>query len=362
MPLVSAVLVAFLSLWTTLLLLVPTITTSVSAATLPLTYVLRVGEKECAYDVLDEDEHLTVSLALLEGDYLQAYLEVEGPVSPKNAGSGSDVAEHAQGFDRGRRNEAVEARLARGPLSSEDHPDVYTDGVLRLREVVDYEREDIRGGTMGLPYGRGGDDDDDYEFHGSFDDDEAAQLQAEVEQRRTSLERKKRREQRANQQSMANGEPYQRTVKVFAAGWYRACFSPVRSKVKGEFEIRKSSENGQPIETGYGVSHVPSRVYDVPPYFAEMDEVEEDVDAADAEDLRDAKKHLEQLQRAIDDMRRKREGADTQARVRETVGDHSASRLVQGSMVETMLFFAVSALQVYVVRKWFVCDGPLLGR
>lgn len=147
------------------------------------------------------------------------------------------------------------------------------------------------------------------------------------------------------------GEPYQKTVQVISPGWYRVCAHATNSEVSVELEMRKSSELGEP---DFNTGHVPTIESNI-----EVIE-EKEIEAAKEEDLADAKKHIKNLKRTLNDIRDLQNKEKHRLEQHQELNMHSHSRMVVNSLLETALFIGVTGFQVYTIRKWFQ-GGPLLG-
>jgi len=90
------------------------------------------------------------------------------------------------------------------------------------------------------------------------------------------------------------------------------------------------------------------------------DEEEIDLDAAKEEDLRTAKTQVRTLHRILSSIRSKQENERHRLEVHSATNEHSHSRMVLSSLMETVLFMIVTGFQVYTVRKWFQ-GTPMLG-
>ena len=82
---------------------------AVSAVTLvegvPLSYTIGRGDKECLYDVLHANEHVTMSVFLTAGSELHALAEIVGPIAPETVNRGAELWNHVELFEQGRSRE-----------------------------------------------------------------------------------------------------------------------------------------------------------------------------------------------------------------------------------------------------------------
>jgi len=84
-------------------------------------------------------------------------------------------------------------------------------------------------------------------------------------------------------------------------------------------------------------------------------------DAASDKDLEYMHNQLRKLTRLLGEIRRKQDLERHQLTLHKTVNAHSHSRMVMGSLIETLLYMAITGYQVYVIRNWFK-GSPMLGR
>lgn len=310
----------------------------------PRSRIVRHGSKECLYDKLEEDEHLTMSMFISHGDYLEATAVMEGPVAPADANTGKEITDAVHKF--GRKERYSEYRMHRGDVPGPDHGPVESkSGTLVFSEQVNFEMtvEEF-------------DDDDDLAQMRRMDleafDDEAKIH--EYHQRVEDMMTRKTRNREESQKRM-DGEPFEKTVQAFAAGWYRVCVVPSRNQVTVEMEMRKSSELGTPNEdTGW---HVPTEEE----YIEVEEDAEIDENAAKEEDLEKSKEYLKQLYHQLTEIKKRQTHEVHRMQIHKELNSHSHSSMVLGSLLETVLFIAVTGFQVHTIRKWFA-GGPMLGR
>lgn len=319
-----------------------------------ITYYVPSDGQECIYDLLEEDEYVTMSVFVSEGERLECTTNLEGPLAPKHVTEGGDLFHHALQFEAGNGNYA-EYRTRGRPVKGYD--DVGYNGNVRLSDFVSYEEMEMRHDFD--------DDDNDFDDRMMLDDvDDHVIIERRMQQKSRKMEKQtdkrtiEKRRIRENMERMFDGLPYERTVQVYAAGWYRLCVHAKISDVYVEIDMRKSSENGKPTNEFYG--HVPVKEKEYDTYY-DTKEVPEEIDAAEEKDLDKAKELLKDLHFTLNNIKNKQESQQHQNQLYGSINNHSHSRLRNSSMLETMIFFAVSAFQVYTIRKWF-SGGPMLGR
>jgi uncharacterized membrane protein YgaE (UPF0421/DUF939 family) len=85
---------------------------------------------------------------------------------------------------------------------------------------------------------------------------------------------------------------------------------------------------------------------------------EEGVNDADFEETRSL---LNKLSRLLIEIEKKQTAERHRLMVHKATNEHSHSRMVLNSLLETVLYMAVTGYQVYTIRKWF-SGAPVLGR
>lgn len=78
------------------------------------------------------------------------------------------------------------------------------------------------------------------------------------------------------------------------------------------------------------------------------------------EDLKTTKEQVTKMNRLLNDIREKQVNERHRLGIHKAVNEHSHSRMVVGSLFETVLYIAVSGFQVYTIRKWF-SGNPILA-
>jgi len=288
-------------------------------------------------------EHVTVLAIVLGGRELKADIIFQGPIGPSDIDSTIQLTQAVEEFER-------------HGVSRDDNRE-RTD----FEEVVDFEHLSI---LDELPDDDGIEEDDD-----AVDDDEALQEMTSEQrkamrekQRRKALERKKRKQAHQHKQrahARREGEPFVKTFRVKETGWYRFCLKSTSQPITVEADFRKESElGGLNEETG----HVNT--------FEEMAMKEEDkimdADTAEEEGIKDedfaeTKEKLKTLRRLLAEIQSKQQQERHRLIVHSATNEHSHSRMVLGSLLETILFMVVTGVQIMTIRRWFK-GAPVLGR
>lgn len=266
-----------------------------------ITYDIPQSSMECLYERLDADEHATMSVFITSGAELKGLAKFEGPVAPPSVTTSSELHTYAQKFARGERFAEVIGRI---------DPKRLIDGFDKRGNIVKSEMIDFEHPEYADMY-------DDYYGHMRME-----------------------------------GEPFHKTIQVIVPGWYRACVVGSWYQISAEIQFRKSSELGIDNKTSHVTTYEEFSILE--------DEKEIDQDAAKEEDLSAAKTQIRTLHRILANIRDKQENERRRLEVHKATNEHSHSRMVLNSLMETVLFMVVTGFQVYTIRKWF-SGNPLLG-
>jgi len=312
-------------------------TTSVSKVrSNDLQYMMSGHSLECFYDKLEEDEYLTMSLFIVEGYHLAADVLMEGPIADFKITGASDLNDAITKHERDPYGSMDFSNRSKKGKSIDSYSNTNSKGFFEYKTHVDFE-------LMAMMENRyDGDVDDDYRS----DDERSSYME--------NIQRKREMEEEMDT-SRTSEEPWQKTVKVYAAGWYRVCVQTKDHEITAEIDMRKSSELGRP-EDGKHVASF-SSIYD---HYEEPD-VFEPVDAADEEDLEQARNAIKALHELLDETKEKQQHEEHRMLTHHATNAHSHYRMKLSSLVETALFLCVTGFQAHTIRKWFA-GGPLLGR
>jgi hypothetical protein len=125
-----------------------------------------------------------------------------------------------------------------------------------------------------------------------------------------------------------------------------------------EMEMRKESELGGVDAAGHVVSYE-QRMMD-----EEDKELEKDTASQEGikdEDFQETREKVKDLRRLLNEIQSMQQKERRRLTVHAETNEHSHSRMVLSSLLETLLFMAVTGYQVYTIRKWF-SGAPVLGR
>jgi len=313
---------------------------------LPMQITINQRAPECLYEKLNEGESVTASVFILSGSQLKAVYSLEGPFAGPEEDAPLELYKKAQNFA----NEVKGMRR---------------DGVINFMQEVDFEH--LMDEVDDDEYMDDDDDDDDDAVNDDEpikpDDPNAQEKRRErrERQRKKFLEAKKKREEKKMKMMKRirqDGEPLMTTKKAPQAGWYRMCVTANWNQVVAEMELRKESELGGLNEDGHVWTYEERTM-------AEEDiELEEDSAAAEGikdEDFQETRDKVKDLRRLLNDIQNMQQKERRRLTVHAETNEHSHSSMVLNSLMETLLFMAVTGYQVYTIRKWF-SGAPVLGR
>lgn len=285
-------------------------------------------------------ESVTLSVFVLSGSQLKASVSLEGPLADASVDSGVELHAKIIEYTNGQNKPPADQRID-------------------FSEVVDFEHlnESIPNDDRPVP--------DDDELKTPIDPDDpdldAKRRERREKQRVKFLEQKEKREARKLaqvQKVRQDGEPFVHTIKAPVAGWYRACVTSSWNQVVVEMEMRKESDLGGLDENGHVKSYEEQQMFEEDKELEQDTASEEGIKDEDFEETRNKVKDLRRLLNEIQSMQQKERRRLT---VHAETNEHSHSRMVLSSLMETLLFMAVTGYQVYTIRKWF-SGAPALGR
>ena len=290
-----------------------------------------------------------MSVFVLSGSQLKATVTLEGPTADSSVDNGIDLHASIVDYTTGKGNK---------PPPSDR---------IDFSEVVDFEHlNQMIVGNDDEGLAGGGDSMVDDELKQPIDpndpDVDGKRRERREKQRAKFLEQKQKREQRKLaqvKQIRQDGEPFVYTTKAPTAGWYRACVHSTWNQVVVEMEMRKESDLGGLDET---TGHVKS--YEEQLMLQEDEELEQDTATEEGikdEDFEETRSKIKDLRRLLNEIQSLQQRERRRLTVHAETNEHSHSRMVLSSLMETLLFMAVTGYQVYTIRKWF-SGAPVLGR
>jgi emp24/gp25L/p24 family/GOLD len=231
---------------------------------------------------------------------------------------------------------------------------------IRFSDVIDFEHLNIaeeleENDQDSGEDGAGGDATD-----GSESIDERRHRRAAA--RRVALESRERREAHKRKQRSKvrmEGEPYVHTIQVPITGWYRFCIVGSYSQITAEIDLRKESDYG-------GIDTESGHVWTMQERTLEDEEKLMEADTAASEGIKDedfepTREKLKTLRRLLAEIQSKQSQERHRLIVHAATNEHSHSRMVLSSLLETILFMVVTGFQVFTIRRWFQ-SAPALGR
>jgi len=351
------------------LVLVLSTPTAVSGA-VPLQYKIPQRGQECLYEELTKDESVTLSVFITSGAELKGTAIIEGPVAPPDTATGLDlktkIGDYGQGTRYGDGPSGRNGNL-RDEITIDFESDVDWDD-----DDVDDDDDEAGGGRRGPKDDSKDSADDDDEFDDDYMDDDreipasgsdkSARDRAEERNKRLEIKRRKYEERRAarirRHQRASEGDALSKTYRAQAAGWYRACVKASWYQITAEIELRKESTlGGIDKRTGHVMTYERRMMLDEE---KELDDVNAEQGLKD-EDLKRTNEQLRRLNRLLKEIREYQSSERHRLSIHASTNEHSHSRMVLSSLLETVLFMLITGFQVYTIRKWF-SGSPMLGR
>lgn len=280
-------------------------------------------------------ERATISLFVLSGNELRAAMTFDGPI-PETVpiSTGADLLAASQKLDEG----------------------MFGRAEITVHEKANIDFEHLNIGPV--------DDDVDDSMEEEIPENESVEDRRarRARQRKKALEARQKRDQRRIEQRERvrdEGEPYEQTIRANGSGWYRYCVKGTTwHQVNVEIDLRKESEMGGVGEGGHVLTYLEKAVAEDEEYLQEDTAESEGIKDEDFQSTRDK---LKTLRRLIADIQSRQSQERHRLLVHAATNEHSHARMVISSLVQTLLFMAVTGYQVYTIRKWFR-GAPVLGR
>lgn len=181
------------------------------------------------------------------------------------------------------------------------------------------------------------------------------------DQKRRARENKKM--QRMQHAHLVEGDPVEKTFMIEEEGWYRFCAEASKVEIDVEFEMRTSSELGQPNKkTGHIQTYERHDMMQNEKKLVDKLEkaAKEGAGSIKEADLKTTKNSISKMNRLLNEIREKQTNERRRLTIHKAVNEHSHSRMVVGSLFETVFYIVVSGFQVYTIRKWF-SGNAILG-
>jgi len=94
---------------------------------------------------------------------------------------------------------------------------------------------------------------------------------------------------------------------------------------------------------------------------AELDGDTAEQEGIKEEDFTETRDRIKDLRRVLNEIQAMQQKERRRLTLHAETNDHSHSSMVVSSIIETILFMAISGFQIYTIRKWF-SGAPVLGR
>lgn len=379
-----------------LLLSLTTAATLTSA--IPVQHHLPKGTSECLYASLQMEEIITTSIFITSGEDLKVRSRIQGPMAQRAITSSAEVLAASMRLDKLGTRDKKGLKIDR--TEEIDFENLFNDDDVVQDDdwdddahlhSLDDELDDIV--YQDYYYM---DDDDEYEFmeDDAMDDIEITNIRkakaerenlSDVDKDKRSKEKKdakkakmnaarkdrvaegkhrleeakKQREQKKAEkkkelQSMNEGKPKETTYQITEEGWYRFCIDATYATVEIEFDMRASGDLGKPnSKTGHIQTYERhDMLVNEKKLLAKLSSVAKG-DNVKEEDLKTTKEQITKMNRLLNEIREKQVNERHRLGIHKAVNEHSHSRMVMGSLFETVFYIVVSGFQVYTIRKWF---------
>mmetsp|Transcript_2818 Transcript_2818/g.4416 ORF Transcript_2818/g.4416 Transcript_2818/m.4416 type:complete len:288 (+) Transcript_2818:42-905(+) len=159
------------------------------------------------------------------------------------------------------------------------------------------------------------------------------------------------------------GEPFKKSFAAKEDGWYNLCVNNERNSnaIAATMDFRKSSELGMPDAlSGHIMSYETRVLLDNGPTGNKEDVVEEKKNQID--DTAELMDKFHKLGGILRKVRAKQSAFMYRLDVHKVTNEHTHSKMVVRSLIETLVFMAVTAYQVFQVRRWFTAGkAGMLG-
>lgn len=125
-------------------------------------------------------------------------------------------------------------------------------------------------------------------------------------------------------------------------------------------EMRKSSDlGGVDKRSGHVFSYQDRDMKEQEQKMAEDTASQEE--GVDDKDFESTRAQLGRLRRLLGEIEKKQTKERHRLMVHKATNEHSHSRMVLSSLLETVVYMVITGFQVYTIRKWF-SGAPALGR
>lgn len=303
---------------------------------------------------------MTFSIFLLSGNELRATIALDGPLAGNaEIDSGASLQKAAEKYDQTKRPSNKDETLHFSAEVDFEHLNLVGD---------DTEEEELDADGKVAADGAVEEGDDDAAIarraaeSGATEETPEERRARRARDRRKALEKRQREEQRKHKQRKKirkEGEPDERTFAAPQGGWYRLCVTASFQTITVEMDLRKSSELGGIDPKTNHVLTFERKAIQEEDRLLEQDTASQE--GIKDEDFQATREKLKSLRRLLADIQDKQTQERHRVLVHAATNEHSHSRMVLSSLMETILFMIVTGFQVYTIRKWFK-GAPVLGR
>ena len=290
----------------------------------------------CLYDT---SESVTISAFILAGHSLTAKMFFDGPLSIAKESpddfTGKEMLNSAHDFY---------ADLKKNPKNKK---------IVQFKYELDMDHMN--------PHGDAYDDDDDDDWVDDKETTAEERRQKRAEMRKKALEKRQARETKREEQRahlLREGEPYVKTLKAKGAGWYYYCVEADVNPVHVEIDMRKESDYNGLNANGHVKTTQELTIEKEKDFMMGGSAKEEGLTTEEFNKIRDK---LQTLRSKLSEIQSKQAQEKHRLTLHASTNQRSHSRMRSSSMVQTIAFVAVTAIQVYTIQRWFK-GHQLLGR
>lgn len=307
----------------------------------PLTFIIPHGDSVCIYEKLEGGEFLTFSVLINGGNELRCTVSLEGPVAPADEDSSTEINLSLRKYGQGQKFGSInQSKRERGFDRSGNF----------------YAREYINSEADYSVY-------DDYNYNRDKDKRNRKRNQsADIKNRNRDKDKHSqkpnksseiKKESKSKSKNKGQGDPWLKTVQILAPGWYKGCVFGNRHQISAEMDLRKSSEYGLSHETFHVLTTMEHRLLF-------LSDQPEDEDAAKEEHLENARQKIMSTAHTIHQIQEKQRESMSKLEIHMLINDHSRSRIVMSSIIESGFLLFLTLTQAYLIRRWFEANS-LLG-
>ena len=159
---------------------------------------------------------------------------------------------------------------------------------------------------------------------------------------------------------LKKGQPFVHTFRVKTPGVYRLCVDNkfVTSGITATMDIRKSSELGKiDVYSGQVPTHEARAVLESMVFG--NDESNLEADSMKQEAFHNLHVLLNSVRVELAKAKEKQNNYMVRLDINKAINEHTYSKMVMRSLMETFVFMIVTGIQLYLIRKWFKNAGRI---